>query len=110
MGDAHTCIPPERTRALLLTLWNGGEAVVIRQLLASYGIPCQVESEIPYSLLPVCLSGLSEIRILVFASSLDEARRLLAEHRRHGLRVLRGGRAPLRRLEVENGMRSQSRG
>ena len=72
-----------RTGALLLKTWDDGEAAIVRQLLEAYGIPCQVASD--------RLDGIGESRILVPRVRRREARRLLAEHRRQGMRVLRGG-------------------
>ena len=77
---------------LLVRTWNDGEAAMVRQILASYGIPCQVVSDVPHSVLPFTLDGLGEVRILVPAGRLDEARELLAEHRREGLEIVDGGR------------------
>lgn len=85
---------PRRARALLTKTWNDGEAAIIRQLLETYGIPCQVVSDIPHTLMPLSVDGLGEIRILVPTSRLDEARALIADHRRDGLRVIRGGKQP----------------
>lgn len=82
----------ERTNALLLRTWDDGEATLVRQLLASYGIPCQVVSDVPHTVLPIGVDGLGEVRILVAADHLESARALLAEHRRQGLSVLPGGR------------------
>lgn len=71
--------------------WNDGEAAMVRQILASYGIPCQVVSDVPHTVLPLTVDGLGEIRILVPAERLDESRELLAEHRRQGLELVDGG-------------------
>lgn len=90
MGNAWA--GPARIRVLLVRTWNYGEAVVIRQLLASYGIHCQVDSDIPQTVLPVYFDGLGEVRIWVAAHRDTEARRLLADHRRQGLRLIRGGK------------------
>jgi hypothetical protein len=76
---------------LLMTTWNDGEAAMIRQLLESYGIPVQVVSDVPHTVLPLSVDGLGEVRILVPADRLHEARELLAEHRRQGLEVIDGG-------------------
>jgi hypothetical protein len=73
--------------------WGHGEALVVRQLLDCYGIPCQLVSDVPHSVLPMSLDGLGEVRILVVASVLSEARALVAAHRRHGLRLVPGGRS-----------------
>jgi len=78
--------------ALLLRTWSDGEALLVRQLLATYGIRCQVVSDVPHSVLPIAVDGLGEIRIVVPASRLDEARGLLADHLRQGLRVIDGDR------------------
>ena len=72
--------------------WSDGEAMMVRQLLASYGIPCQVVSDVPHSVLPLTVDGLGEIRIFVPASRFEEARSLLADHLRQGLEVLDGGK------------------
>jgi hypothetical protein len=76
---------------LLLSTWNDGEAAIIRQLLDTYGIRCQVISDVPHSVFPLSVDGLGEIRILVAAGQLDEARAVLAEHLRDGLSVIDGG-------------------
>jgi len=68
--------------ALLLSTWDDGEAEMIKQLLASYGIPTQVVSDVPHSVWPITVDGLGEVRVLVPAHRLEEARELLAEHRR----------------------------
>jgi hypothetical protein len=75
-----------------MTCWDDGEAEIIRRLLAAYGIPCQIVSDITHAVLPIAVDGLGEVRILVPAAREHEARTLLAEHRRQGLRVMRGGR------------------
>lgn len=77
----------EPPTTLLLRCWHDGEASVIRQLLSTYGIACQVVSHVSHNVFPVA----REIRILVSPSRAEEARVLIAEHRRDGLRVLPGG-------------------
>lgn len=81
---------PGRPCAQLVRVWTSGEAMIIRQLLASYGIACQVVSPVSRTF---SIDGLGAIRILVSEDRLDQARKLLAEHRRQGLRVIRGGKA-----------------
>ena len=49
-------------------------------------------SDVPHTVLPLTIDGLGEIRILVPASRLREARAVLAEHLRQGLEVIDGGR------------------
>ena len=73
-----------REGVLLLKVWDDGEAAMIRQLLDSYGIPCQVVSDVPHTVLPISVDGLGEVRILVPPSRLEEARAILADHRRQG--------------------------
>lgn len=70
---------------LLMTTWSDAEAEMVRQILATRDIPCQVVSDVPHSVLPISVDGLGELRILVPASRSDEARELLAEYRRGGL-------------------------
>jgi len=73
-----------RPAALLMTTWNDSEAALVRQILENEGIPTQVVSDVPHTVLPIAVDGLGEVRILVPAERLDEARALLAEHRREG--------------------------
>ena len=79
---------------ILVRTWNDGEAMMVRQLLETYGIPCQVVSDVPHTVLPLTIDGLGEIRILVPHDRLRDARTVLADHLRHGLELLDGGRAP----------------
>ena len=83
---------PSQPSRLVVRTWSDGEALLVRQLLETYGIPCQVVSDVPHSLLPLSVDGLGEIRILVPATRVDEARSLLAEHLRQGLEILGGGK------------------
>jgi hypothetical protein len=85
---------PTQGSELLMTTWSDGEAAMVRQILASHGIPSQGVSHVPHSVLPFTMDGLGEIRILVPASRLREARELLAEHRRQGLEIIDGGEPP----------------
>jgi hypothetical protein len=94
VDDRHPWHASRRPSALLVTTGHDGEAIVVRQLLSSYGIPCQMVPDVTQAL-PIPVRR-GEIRIFVPLSRLVEARRLLAEHRRQGLRVLRGGRAGAR--------------
>ncbi len=68
--------------AVVARVWADSEASVIKSLLESYGIPCHYSSELPNRLYPVPAADLGQIRIFVPASLAQEARRLLAEHRR----------------------------
>ena len=73
---------------LLMKTWSDGEAEMVRQLLDSYGIQCQVVSDVTHTVLPVSVDGLGEVRILVSPLEIDEAREVLAEHRRQGLEIV----------------------
>jgi hypothetical protein len=79
----------EEPTAVLLQLWDDGEAEVVHRLLETYGIPCQVVSSLSHRLFPLSVDGLGEIRILVPKDRLHEAEAIVAEHRRQGLEVLR---------------------
>jgi len=72
---------------VLLRIWSDGEAMIVQQLLAQYGIRSRVVSDVPHALLPLTVDGLGEVRILIAAEALDDATALLAEHRRQGLEV-----------------------
>lgn len=80
MQDDHE--RPDEEIVLLMKTWMDGEAEIVRQLLASYGIPCQVVSDITHAIYPFTVDGLGEIQILVPASSLESARCILDDHRR----------------------------
>jgi hypothetical protein len=78
--------------------WTTGEAEVVRQILGTYGIPCQVVFPVSQRLWP---TGYAEVSIFVPATRRDEARALLADHRRKGLDVIRGGRGERRRRDAD---------
>ena len=90
--SANEAERPTQPNRLVVRTWSDGEALLVRQLLESYGIPCQVVSDVPHTLLPLSVDGLGEIRILVPATRVDEARALLAEHLRQGLEIVDGGK------------------
>ena len=73
---------------LLMRTWSDGEAELIRQLLATAGIPCQVVSDVPHAVLPLTVDRLGEVRVLVPESEADEATDLVAAHLRRGLRLV----------------------
>jgi hypothetical protein len=70
--------------ALLMKTWSDGEAEIVRNLLESYEIPCQVISDVTHTLLPLAMDGLGEIRIFVPEARFEEASEVIAEHRRQG--------------------------
>ena len=76
---------------LLIRTWSDVEAATVRQILNSHGIPCQVVSDVPHTVLPFTMDGLGEIRILVPARCHGDAQEVLAEHRRQGFEMLDGG-------------------
>jgi len=69
-----------------------GEAIVIRQLLASYEIPCTVQSHLPHRLIPTFGPAGGGFTVWIPAARFDEADQLLAEHRRQSFQLLQGGR------------------
>jgi len=71
-----------------MTTWNDSEAELVRQILENEGIPTQVVSDVPHTVLPIAVDGLGEVRILVPPERLEEARSLLAEHRRDGSEIV----------------------
>lgn len=77
--------PADPAVVLLMTTWDDGEAELVRQILASYDIPCQVVSPITHATYPIAVDGLGEVRILVPARCRDEAVEILAEHRRSAI-------------------------
>lgn len=84
---------PELARTVeVARTWDRGEAWLVRQLMESYGIPCRFVSHVPHHLFPIAVDELAAIGIVVPDDRAHDARRLLAEHLRQGLRVLRGGR------------------
>jgi len=85
---------PAQVSELLMTTWSDSEAAMVRQILATYGIPCQVVSHVPHTVLPFTMDGLGEVRILVPASRVRDARELLAEHRRQGLEIVDDAEPP----------------
>ena len=100
-GDDELDDTPSSASRLLVRMWSDGEALLVRQLLQSYGIPCQVVSDVPHTVLPLSVDGLGEIRILVPEHRAEEAQRVLADHLRNGLELVDGGKDEI------NGSRSE---
>ncbi|HEU5179683.1 MAG TPA: DUF2007 domain-containing protein [Candidatus Polarisedimenticolia bacterium] len=65
--------------------WSDSEAELVRGLLESYGIPCQVISHITHSVVPLTVDGLGEIRLSVPDEAADEAREILEAHQLSGV-------------------------
>ena len=75
--------PEGLLRVTLLRTWSVGEAELVRHLLRAYGLPCHVA----YGALRT-----GEVRVLVTERHRAAAASLLADHRRRGFELLRGGR------------------
>ena len=81
-----------RLTCSLLRTANPSEALLIRQLLRTYGIPCRIVPRASVRLFPMAVGEMAGAEILVEGVDADRARALIAEHRRQGLKVLPGGR------------------
>jgi ribonuclease III len=57
------------------------EARVVRGLLEAHGVPSVVASDIPQSIFPMSVSGLSEVRISVNEGDAEEAQSIIESHR-----------------------------
>ena len=66
---------------VILRTWDDTKAELIRGLLESYGIPCSVISDITHAVVPLTVDGLGEIRMSVPEEAVEEALRILREHR-----------------------------
>lgn len=84
--DPETPLP--RRAALLLRIWDDGEAEMIRQILLGYGIPSRAESHVSHALFPLSVDGLGEIRIYVPEEHVEDAETILADHRRQGFEIV----------------------
>ena len=69
---------------VIFRTWNDAEAELVRGILQSYGIPCQVSSHITHSVVPLTVDGLGEIRLSVPEDAVAEAQEILAAHRLGG--------------------------
>ena len=57
------------------------EARIVRGLLEAHGVPSVVASDMPQSIFPMSVSGLSEVRISVNEDDADEAQGIIESHR-----------------------------
>jgi ribonuclease III len=57
------------------------EAQIVRGLLESHGVMSVVSSDVPHSIFPLSVEGLSEVRIAVHAAEAQEAQRIIEAHR-----------------------------
>ena len=55
------------------------EAQVIKGLLESYGVPCLLKSNAARSVHVFAVDGMGEVRIMVWESMADKAKRLIEE-------------------------------
>jgi hypothetical protein len=88
MDEPEPDNPAPAPVALLLKLWDDGEAEMIRQILLEHDIPSRVESDVSHALFPLSVDGLGEIRIFVPQDRLDEAEQILADYRRKGFEIV----------------------
>src|SRR5437660_10714352 len=57
------------------------EAQIVPGLLESHGVMSVVSSDVPHSIFPLSVDGLSEVRISVHAAEAQEAQRIIESHR-----------------------------
>src|SRR5688500_2031075 len=57
------------------------EARVVRGLLESHGIFSLISSDLPRSIFPLAVEGISDVRISVRLEDADEAHRIIESHR-----------------------------
>jgi ribonuclease III len=60
---------------------SGIEAQIVRGLLESHGVMSVISSDVPQSIFPLSVDGLSEVRIAVHSSEAQEAQRIIDDHR-----------------------------
>lgn len=58
------------------------EALIIKGLLESYGIPCLLKSNAARSVHVFAVDGMGEVRVMVGESRAEEAKRLIREEGR----------------------------
>jgi len=73
------------------------EAQIVRGLLESHGVMSVVSSDVPHSIFPLSVDGLSEVRISVHPTEAQEAQRIIEGHRTE----LRNGQVVRLRDEFE---------
>src|SRR5437764_1109565 len=57
------------------------EAQIVRGLLESHGVMSVVSSDVPHSIFPLSVDGLSEVRIAVHNTEAQDAQRIIEAHR-----------------------------
>jgi ribonuclease-3 len=57
------------------------EASIVRGLLETHDVPSVVDSDLPHSIFPLTISGMSQLRIAVHADDAARARQIIESHR-----------------------------
>jgi ribonuclease III len=57
------------------------EARIVRGLLESHGVMSVVSSDVPHSIFPLSMDGLTDVRIAVLPEEADDAQRIIDAHR-----------------------------
>jgi ribonuclease III len=57
------------------------EAKIVRGLLESHGVMSVVSSDVPHSIFPLSVDGITEVRIAVHPGDADDAQRIIEAHR-----------------------------
>ncbi len=60
--------------------WGEPKAQLIKGLLADFNIPVNMVTQVPSSVLPMTVDGLSEVRIMVRPRDLERARQIIADY------------------------------
>ena len=61
-------------------VWDQTKAQLITGLLDDFGIPVNLVTHVPASILPITVDGLSEVRIMVRPRDLERAREIIADY------------------------------
>ena len=80
---------------LLAKMQNDEEAMIVKSLLESEGIPCLYQTPLVQSVQPITVDGLGSIRILVNPEDEERAREILAGRNLPGLFPEEGEAEPL---------------
>ncbi len=66
-----------RDTVLVHRCYDDVQAAQIRDVLTQEGIPCQMSSDVPHTVLPLTTDGLGEVRITVRTEDAPRARELI---------------------------------
>ena len=61
-------------------VWGEPKAQLIKGLLADFNIPVNMVTQVPPSILPITVDGLSEVRLMVRPRDLQRAREIIADY------------------------------